>query len=207
MEWGTLYDQIQFDKMYYDYTSAGITNLDISKKFIPAYICPSDPRGRELVQVVKVGAEDSAKTNILGVADSENYTCDGSYPKWRADGVLYNHVLTRIADIGDGTSSTLLIGEVIPHTGIDHLGSFWMSWAVGDTHNGINLPLRIPASPFDAQNAGFASHHPGGCHFALADGSVQFLSESIAQAVLRSLTTRMGISSETKTVDVLDLRY
>jgi prepilin-type processing-associated H-X9-DG protein len=31
------------------------------------------------------------------------------------------------------------------------------------------------------------SQHPGGCHFAFADGSVQFLSENMNLAVYQSL--------------------
>jgi prepilin-type processing-associated H-X9-DG protein len=162
----------------------------------------------ELVAVVNVGGEDMAKTNILGVADSEDYRCDGSFASPNADGVLYNYQTTRIADITDGTSQTLLLGEAIPNTETAHAGAFWTSWAICDTRNGINHPLRVPATtPWDSVNDGFASYHPGGCHFAFADGSVQFLGESIAQAVLRSLTTRKGVSSHTRTLDITDLRY
>jgi len=39
---------------------------------------------------------------------------------------------------------------------------------------------------------GFASFHPGGCHFCMADGSVHFIFETIDQNVLADLTTRSG---------------
>ena len=39
---------------------------------------------------------------------------------------------------------------------------------------------------------GYASWHPGGCHFTLADGSAHFLSQNIDQNLLRALTTRSG---------------
>ena len=210
MEQQAIGDQLDYTKNYYDGFSAPtlVNNWTLSKNFISAYLCPSDPKGREMVAVVNANGDDMAKTNILGVADSEDFTCDGYYPKWKADGVLYNHCPVRIADITDGTSNTLMLGEVIPNTSADHSGAFWLSWAICDTHNGINLPLRIPTTtPWDANNNGFASHHPGGCHFAMADGSVQFIGEAVSQAVLRSLTTRSSVSSKTKTPDVVDLRY
>lgn len=185
-------------------------NYKISAEFIPEYLCPSDPRGHQLVYV-EDGAtngtheeDDMANTNILGVADSEDFTCDGSFPKWNADGVLFNHVELPVRKILDGTSHTLMIGEVIGNWAIPRRGAFWMSWATGDTSKGINQPLHFPvSSPWDRDYGGFASHHPGGCHFALADGSVQFLTEIISPHVLRSITTRNGASSVTKTQDVM----
>lgn len=192
-------DRLDFTVHYYDgspiHPVSGTidNNFNLAKNFIEAYICPSDPKGSELVAVVYVGGEDMAKTNILGVADSNVFTCDGYLPKLNADGVLYNHYAVKIGDISDGTSSTLMLGEAIPNTAEAHAGAFWASWAICDTGNGINLPLRIPTTtPWDAVNNGFASYHPGGCHFALADGSVQFLLESIDRVVLHDLTTRNG---------------
>jgi prepilin-type processing-associated H-X9-DG protein len=39
---------------------------------------------------------------------------------------------------------------------------------------------------------GFRSPHPGGVHFAFADGSVQFLSDSIEHLVYRAMSTKDG---------------
>ena len=78
MEQQGIGDQLDFTKHYYDgYGGTGINNFTLGRNFIAAYVCPSDPRSRELVGVIVAGAEDMAKTNILGVADSEDYTCDG----------------------------------------------------------------------------------------------------------------------------------
>lgn len=195
MEQDSIGVQLDYALFYYDgFNSPGsINNFNLAKTFISAYICPSDPKGRELVAVVNTDGEDMAKTNILGVSDSTLYTCDGYLPKLDGDGVLYNHFATKISDISDGTSSTLMLGEAIPNTLKAHSGAFWASWAICDTGNGINHPLRIPTTtPWDPDNNGFASYHPGGCHFALVDGSVQFLLESIDLVVLHDLTTRSG---------------
>lgn len=198
LEQVALHEQVNWNLRYYE----GV-NFNVGRNYIPAFLCPSDPKGRELVGVVTTGAEDLAKTNVFGVADSEDYACDDSYTGLNGDGVLCNHYPTAISDIKDGTSNTLMLGEVIGEIGAEHSGPFWASWAIADTHNGLNRPLHVPAlTPFNKADGGFASHHPGGCHFAMADASVQFLNEDIAQAVLRSLTTRNGISSVTHTPDV-----
>ena len=39
---------------------------------------------------------------------------------------------------------------------------------------------------------GFSSYHPGGCHFLIVDGSVQYISQDIDHNLLVALTTRDG---------------
>jgi hypothetical protein len=47
-----------------------------------------------------------------------------------------------------------------------------------------------PASPYENNDMSFGSLHPGGCFFAMCDGSVQFVHEDILVAVLKSLASR-----------------
>ena len=73
----------------------------------------------------------------------------------------------------------------------------WVGDNYCSTRDGINGATSTPGggnvNPYDA---GFASFHPGGCHFAMADGSVHFLSENIAQVVLTTIATRSGPSAQ-----------
>ena len=70
-----------------------------------------------------------------------------------------------------------------------------------DTYDGINGPFTAPGGQAVPSGSGIilgpretgpSSFHPGGCHFTMGDGSVQFLSENISAPVLRYLTTRAG---------------
>ena len=176
---------------------------------VSLYLFPSDPQGFELVgccsgaQSGNYPDEDLAKTNMAAVSDSIDWTCDGRWPKLgilrevsgrypSANGVMYCHGKTSIGDIFDGTSNTLLFGEITGWHEGSYQGSFWATWNAEDTYDGINGPNSLPggATTFQFLHRGFSSFHPGSCNFTMADGSVHFLSESIDQLTLSALATR-----------------
>jgi len=104
----------------------------------------------------------------------------------------------RFAQVKDGTSNTILLGETLPHED-QHNGAFTTHYPVVAT----NIPLNtfVPENQMPiagahwtnyARASGIKSRHPGGAHVAMADGSVTFLQESIEPAMLRALGTRQG---------------
>jgi len=114
-----------------------------------------------------------------------------------------------IASVSDGTSNTVLVGEVLPSRAADC--NFWFQ--NGGTH-GMTIPINWnsntvdPASAsckdnwqgasaplgcrFGAAAKGFASFRPGGANFAFCDGSVRFLKQSLAIQVQAALGSRAG---------------
>lgn len=124
-----------------------------------------------------------------------------------------NQTPVRLADVVDGTSNTLLLGErshvdhvfdtsAANHGGQQQIGQygFWHSaggLAIVDATMTTLAPLNYRADANQAWNttaclrtAAFGSLHPGGANFALADGSVRFLSETIDLTLYRALSTR-----------------
>jgi len=180
---------------------------------IATFLCPSDGQSGEWlgccsgVQSGSSSEEDWRLSSMCGVADSISWHCnflkfpahkpkDSKYPRPDAAGILFNRSKISAANVTDGTSNTLIVGEAISQGEGSQRGYTWLTWNLMDTSNGINLPLRIRLSGelYDPWgfDGGFASFHPGGCHFAMADGSVHFFSETIDQVLFSALATRAG---------------
>jgi prepilin-type N-terminal cleavage/methylation domain-containing protein/prepilin-type processing-associated H-X9-DG protein len=103
----------------------------------------------------------------------------------------------KISTVTDGTSKTFMIGEDSPEYNYHSVAYFSNgSWCSCNTPLNYGLgqdPATIAAAWWDAQ--GFRSKHPGGVHFALADGSVRFVAEDADNVLFRTSCTRNGAES------------
>lgn len=148
--------------------------------------CPSDPmvhRGEEIAHSSYVGCYHSTEAPI----DANN------------NGLLFLNSKIRFADILDGSSHTLLLGE--GPIAKDSLG--WVSGTRATLRNssGIHNPDYFSANAsatviqdnieVDSLHVGsFGSSHTGGANFVLADGAVSFLSQNIDPQTLERLGNR-----------------
>ncbi|WP_442483304.1 DUF1559 family PulG-like putative transporter [Aeoliella sp. SH292] len=124
-------------------------------------------------------------------------------------GIIYPQSTTRFKDITDGTSQTLLLGEVSwdipqssrvwvigslssldPNNGSQKYQDYWASYGGRNVHVPINFGTTPGAGAPERTDVAFGSLHPGGATFAMADGSSRFITENIELATLQGLASR-----------------
>lgn len=136
------------------------------------------------------------------------------------DGIFHTGSQVRLADVLDGASHTVLLGERYHRDaeydrltgtydpGYYPLASFgpWgsamhPSGSVADVLLGAPITINWLVPPgtdlgdyawLDNRLSNFGSGHRGGANFAFADGSVRYLSDRTALATLQALCTRAG---------------
>ncbi len=153
----------------------------------PTFVCPSDFRGGSKWTD---GIDESALTSYLGVSGRNQFQEASGQ-----DGILYVNSGVKMGHITDGTSNTFMVGERPPSSRLEYgwqwAGSgdspyFGASDVVLGVHERPGLPTADPdffrpgavQDPTDAHRYHFWSLHPGGSNWAIADGSVRFISYS-----------------------------
>ena len=158
---------------------------------IPVFICPTDtlPVIRPSVSV----DWQCGKSNYAGCLGGGHNANDGIYNRFMTS-------IRRFASVKDGTSNTIMYGEVggpFPGAPNGENPTFPL-WAGSPKKGGSNslshfanlreawygVPINLssgggPTGDPDDWNTGFGSAHPAGCNFSYADGSVQFISDSV----------------------------
>ena len=192
-------------------------NLAATTTRIPLFICPSDPYNsvdglmNTRVNCLPFATVQRAVTNYLAVS-GDNFYNTVSNPKGRCAGVADNwscgngiicpnetndpKLMTKFAHIADGLSNTFAVGETVPWW---NYSAWWYWWNASTGHCGQPLNYRKGIVDLHAYWTqwrycySFFSTHPGGGQFALCDGSVRFISDTIDNTIYRGLAT---ISSE-----------
>jgi prepilin-type N-terminal cleavage/methylation domain-containing protein len=178
---------------------------------IDVYLCPSNerPASGPGMQVKAQYAAVSGAYRGNDRIDLEDGNCGDIYK----NGIFYPNSRTAISKITDGTSHTLAVGERT-YVFLDWMdGATWLGKPPTEICTEAAKNVRFPINADQTQygyyvfdnfappgakkdmlqnDLFFASKHPGGAHFCIADGSVQFLQDSIDFTLYQDLSTRNG---------------
>lgn len=208
MEQSALYAMIDFNISAEDY-HLNQRNHPLSTTVIPGYVCPS--WGEPAFCTYDAGASwtygamctyNGLAGTIRNAGETFFQAQEGNIPH---NGMFYWGEKIHESMVRDGLSNTLLLGEIAVTESIPRWGAYPFyvrAWLPGSNH-GSNRGLysaKVVVSGLNQHNAsitGFnhqpmGSAHPGGVVFARADGSVTFLTDSIAWETYQALSTRDG---------------
>src|SRR5262245_50738869 len=170
------------------------------------YLCPSDIGPSAFEVKDKLG-------NLLGKVGRSNYI--GMFGTGeildipdQGEGLFFRNSRVRIAEITDGTSNTLAVGEratnlaYVTWAGAVNLGVVknlsripgaddqeWPVFVLA--HTGTVIEGQLPNNTTGHADD-FTSRHPGGVNFLFADGSVRFVHNNINEWTWVALGTRAG---------------
>ncbi|GAB5440176.1 MAG: DUF1559 domain-containing protein [Fuerstiella sp.] len=186
-----------FSHMNFEVGAYADENSDVRSIQLETLSCPSDYKFRFQPEGVKGVVYASSYAGVFSgtdtAIDAEN------------NGLLFLNSGVTFREIRDGSSNTLLLGEKINPRFSTDLG--WLSGTSATLrHTGIPInrgwdvinyfsrtETEPAKAPSDTATGGFSSQHTGGAMFLLADGAVQFLSDSIDESLYSHLGDRQDM--------------
>ncbi|TWU27738.1 Type II secretion system protein G precursor [Bythopirellula polymerisocia] len=191
-------------------------NFPATSQIISLYLCPStslvESHRSESGHLFNLGAiqgEGLACLDYLGISgpdkNAKNPSNNLKYGRQRGiligtKGFPDSDKLTdpppiRTKDVTDGLSYTTWLTECTGRGADEKKGNvdaIHGAWASGNNVTHIDSGINDEKLPQAWHNERIRSDHPGGAQFAMCDGSVHFLSDTISKKLIRALCSRNG---------------
>jgi len=190
------------------YSGSSNANAVEQNRPLSKYQCPSDPRS----------GSQTANSNYFAVMGggprpTQSASAQGTMPctanaagrVFFNNGMFFINSSKRFRDMVDGTSNVFMVGESIYMNTREMRTTAFNTWASGPHISSTNWVMhsataamtdQINSAAFptggswDIDGRLFGSMHKGGCHMAMGDGSVHFVSENANITLLRQLAAR-----------------
>lgn len=188
---------------------------------INTFHCPSDtgPDTNTATQRKPAHENSSAQTavalsNYLACNSSGHLRNNDGRADGNANGIFMRNKEFRMADITDGTSNTIAVGErawEARRNGLHRCRAGIVFGALGNQANSNDGIASCLASMHQKINLfgecrrSFNSIHPGGAQFVFADGSVHFISQTVhhnTNAAVNSLIERLACRNDGDVVEL-----
>ena len=186
-----LEEQAAHERIDFDYYYKHNNNRAGVRQLFSVYECPTgDPNGLYTF-LYSIGNLDCCGTTHYSTTSTLKHKArlDSAALDCQGEGVMYDYSSTRLREIPDGTSKTVIIAESdVDDDDVDKMpdsavGMVWTTGNVLTTYHGINPDL-------DMRDSGIQSQHPGGVHVVFVDGHVAFFEEDLDQQVLEWLVQK-----------------
>ncbi len=211
LEQGVIYDQLDFTAHPYGAPANGNAatngavpqrNHDAMSNTLTVFSCPSDQKPNTSAHHPATAAghiANCATSSYAGSIGPYDGTASGANPQNNYQdfhsGLLVVNNSIKFKDITDGTSNTLMIGEICWQNAAQDLGSlnnhlYGNVDSVGRSRGDLDAQFAGPFrhlrstrqflnTPGSKPYTTFSSYHAGGAQFAMGDGAVRFISENI----------------------------
>lgn len=223
IEQQALYNTLIFQESGPGNWDSGSANTKACQTVIPVFRCPSMAVPLHVDHDIPYRVPSSYNGIASSLAASDDLsTVPAGYPRVALeqidlDGTFFGNSSIRFADITDGTSNTVFLGEMHTdpnfrkdgqsmdywHIGLPHTAN-WVPGGIGGTEYSEGIASTLgPLNAWKDQTVpgvlmeiSFGSYHPGGAMFGFIDGSVRFVGEHIERSVYRGLGSRNGSEAQ-----------